>query len=102
MVEPALQGSFNIPGTFEVHDREGHVHGTYTSAYFKQAEAHAELLNRDDPEGGYTWTRIPEPPAQPAPRPVRPVIEHALTAYGYSPETVQTLLARLITEATAG
>lgn len=101
MAETALKGSFNIPGTFEVHDREGHVYSTFTSAYFKSAEAHVDLLNREDPEGGYTWTRIGEQPAQPEPPSVRPVIEHALTAYGYSPKTVQTLLDRLITEASA-
>lgn len=32
---------------------------------------------------------------------VRPVIEHALTDYGYSPDTVQTLLDRLAAEARA-
>lgn len=31
-------------------------------------------------------------------RSVRPVIEHALTAYGYSPDTVRTLIDRLIRE----
>lgn len=101
MTAIALKGSFNIPGTFEVHDREGHVYGTFTSAYFKSAEAHVDLLNREDPEGGYTWTRIGEQPARPEVPPVRPVIEHALTAYGYGPETVQTLLDRLIAEASA-
>lgn len=34
-------------------------------------------------------------------RSVRPVIEHALTDYGYSPETVRTLLDRLTAEARA-
>lgn len=34
-------------------------------------------------------------------RSVRPVIEHALTTYGYSPTTVQTLLDRLTSEARA-
>ena len=33
--------------------------------------------------------------------PVRPVIEHALTDYGYSPGTIRTLIDRLITEAEA-
>lgn len=36
-----------------------------------------------------------------ADRPVRPVIEHALTDYGYSPETARVLLDRLIAEAGA-
>lgn len=31
-------------------------------------------------------------------RSVRPVIEHALTAYGYSPDTARTLIDRLIRE----
>ena len=31
-------------------------------------------------------------------RPVRPVIEHALTVYGYSPETARVLIDRLIAE----
>ena len=31
-------------------------------------------------------------------RSVRPVIEHALTAYGYSPDAVRTLIDRLISE----
>ena len=31
-------------------------------------------------------------------RSVRPVIEHALTDYGYSPDTVRTLIDRLIQE----
>lgn len=31
-------------------------------------------------------------------RSVRPVIEHALTAYGYSPDTARTLIDRLISE----
>lgn len=65
-----LKGGLNVPGTFEVHDREGHVYGTYTSAYFKVAEAHVDLLNREDPEGGYTWTRISEQPEVPSARPV--------------------------------
>lgn len=30
---------------------------------------------------------------------VRPVIEHALTAYGYSPDTARTLMDRLLAEA---
>lgn len=32
---------------------------------------------------------------------VRPLLEHALTEYGYSPDTVQTLLDRLTSEARA-
>lgn len=32
---------------------------------------------------------------------VRPVVEHALTDYGYSPETARTLIDRLIAEARA-
>lgn len=36
------------------------------------------------------------PPTQE--RSVRPVIEHALTDYGYSPETAQALLDRLLAE----
>jgi hypothetical protein len=94
MTKPTLKGSLNIPGTFEVHDREGHVYGTHNGSYFKNAEAQVEYLNRTDPDGEYTWTRIPHPPAPPA----RPVIEHALTAYGYSPSTVAVLLDRLIAE----
>lgn len=37
---------------------------------------------------------------QPAPedRSVRPVIEHALTDYGYSADTARTLIDRLIAE----
>lgn len=36
---------------------------------------------------------------QPAPdNSVRPVIEHALTDYGYSPDTARVLIDRLITE----
>jgi hypothetical protein len=31
-------------------------------------------------------------------RSVRPVIEHALTDYGYSPDTARTLIDRLIAE----
>ncbi len=31
-------------------------------------------------------------------RSVRPVIEHALTAYGYSPDTARTLIDQLIRE----
>lgn len=31
-------------------------------------------------------------------RSVRPVIEHALISYGYSPDTARTLIDRLITE----
>lgn len=31
-------------------------------------------------------------------RSVRPVIEHALTDYGYSPDTARTLVDRLIAE----
>jgi hypothetical protein len=31
-------------------------------------------------------------------RSVRPVIEHALTAYGYQADTARTLIDRLITE----
>jgi hypothetical protein len=41
---------------------------------------------------------------RPAPvpdRPIRPVIEHALTDYGYSPDTARTLIDRLIAEAEA-
>jgi len=34
-------------------------------------------------------------------RSTRPVIEHALTAYGYSPETTRILIDRLIAEARA-
>ncbi|MDX3249008.1 hypothetical protein [Streptomyces sp. ME18-1-4] len=31
-------------------------------------------------------------------RSIRPVIEHALTDYGYSPDTARTLIDRLIAE----
>lgn len=41
-------------------------------------------------------TQTPEPSES-----VRPVIEHALTDYGYSPETARTLTDRLIVEARA-
>ena len=34
-------------------------------------------------------------------RSVRPVIEHALTDYGYSPDTARELVDRLIAEARA-
>lgn len=37
-------------------------------------------------------------PAKDKTRSVRPVIEHALTAYGYSPDTARTLIDRLIAE----
>jgi hypothetical protein len=36
--------------------------------------------------------------ATPSNRSVRPVVEHALTAYGYSPDTARTLIDRLIAE----
>lgn len=34
-------------------------------------------------------------------RSVRPVIEHALTVYGYSPDVARTLIDRLIAEGRA-
>ncbi|MFE1451942.1 hypothetical protein [Streptomyces olivaceoviridis] len=34
-------------------------------------------------------------------RSIRPVVEHALTDYGYSAETTRILIARLITEGRA-
>jgi hypothetical protein len=55
-----LKGTFGIPGTFEVHDRNGRVYGTYTSAYFKLAEADAARRHAKAPERGFTWTRIPD------------------------------------------
>ncbi|MFJ6566619.1 hypothetical protein ACIQNU_04315 [Streptomyces sp. NPDC091292] len=43
----------------------------------------------------------PGPARREAARSLRPVIEHALTAYGYSPETARTLVDRVITEGRA-
>ena len=43
-------------------------------------------------------SRFNATPAEDQARSVRPVIEHALTDYGYSPETARTLLDRLIVE----
>jgi hypothetical protein len=57
-VQTVLRGGLNIPGTFEVHDRDGWVLATYTAPYFKLAEAHVDRLNAEDPEGEYTWTRV--------------------------------------------
>jgi len=67
--KPEVHGSLNIPGTFEVRDRFGWVHSTSTSIAFKEAVAHAALLNREDPDGGYDWFRVPYPdeyPTRPA------------------------------------
>lgn len=46
-------------------------------------------------------SRLNATPAEDQARSVRPVIEHALTDYGYSPNVVRTLLDRLIAEAGA-
>lgn len=54
----ATRGGLNIPDTFEVHGHDGWVIATYAGAYFKDAEAHADRLNAEDPDGGYTWTRV--------------------------------------------
>lgn len=35
------------------------------------------------------------------PHSIRPVIEHALTDYGYSPDTARTLIDRLLAETEA-
>jgi hypothetical protein len=54
----ATRGGLNIPGTFEVHGHDGWVIATYTAAFFKNAEAHVDRLNAEDPDGGYTWKRV--------------------------------------------
>lgn len=48
--------TMGLPGTFEVHDKDGYWYGTSTD--FKTAEARADQLNADDPDGEYDWTRI--------------------------------------------
>ena len=51
-------GGLNIPDTFEVIDGAGNVLATYAWAFFKEAEAHVDRLNAENPGGGYTWNRV--------------------------------------------
>ncbi|MFJ6559957.1 hypothetical protein ACIQMV_08750 [Streptomyces sp. NPDC091412] len=48
-----------------------------------------------------TKDRSAAPAASPEGRSIRPVIEHALIDYGYSPETANAVIEMLIAEARA-